>query len=483
MYSINTEPQPIAIVSLQMNDREEEIRVYEGEDVEYVVKLFCQRNHLGQDCVLYLVDQINQQLQRESSPRFGESFGYNNISHQLLHPNHSQQSDYAFTTQASSVDENQNSAQKSYEKWQQIINKKSDLKQLNTVPQNTVVWNVPSSARYFNDNKKISTNERLYRDGLDKQKNKIEKAEQYKLKKQQLEQQQATFQPLISPRSRQMVEQKKLSRPDCYINDIGSQLYQKGLDLNSKKEKLRIQIQEQERKLSPFQPRIMETSRNHSQNRSNTPIHEKLYFQAKEDKKKKEEFLNKEFSKIHPFHPHSQNNEIKHTAVQQKKLVDKLVKEHEEKQKRIEKKKQEYQIQAQNQITFKPNINKDATYKKVSEKKEYEDLGIALDLQRMQSGSYSKSSFSQCETRTQSQQSQQSLFDMNIQRIFNQLDSDKDGYISKENLSLDELDFDALKVIEVVLNQIEDDEYTEINLKGFKKLCEMHQLHQQLNSL
>ncbi|CAD8092551.1 unnamed protein product [Paramecium sonneborni] len=484
MYQIKTELQPIAIVSLQMNDRDEEIKVYEGENVEHVVRLFCQRHYLGQDCVLYLVDQINQQLERESSPRFGESFGYNNICHQMLHPSHSQQSECAITTQTSSVDENQNSAQKSYEKWQQIINKKSDLKQQKTVPQNTVLWNVPTSARSFNDNKKVSTNERLYRDGLDKQKNKIQKAEQYKLQKQLLEQKQITFQPLISPRSRQMAELKKLSQPDCSINNIGSQLYQKGLELNSKKEKLRMQIQEQERKLSPFQPKITETSRNHSQNRSNTPIYDKLYFQAKEDMKKKEEFQNREFSKMHPFHPHSQNNSNKHTtAIQQKKLVEKLVKEHEEKQKRIEKKKQEYQIQVQNQVTFKPNINKDATYKKISEKKEYEDIEIAMDLQRIQSGLQSKNSFSQCETRTQSQQSQQSLFDMNIQRIFNQLDSDQDGYISKENISLDELDFESLKAIEVVLNQIDEDEYTEINLKGFKKLCEMHQLHQQLNSL
>ncbi|CAD8182269.1 unnamed protein product [Paramecium pentaurelia] len=483
MYSIKTEPQPIAIVSLQMNDRDEEIRVYEGEDVEHIVRVFCQNHYLGQDCVLYLVNQINEQLKRESSPRFGESFGQNNISHQLLYPSPSQQSDYGITTQASSIDENQNSAQKSYEKWQQIINKKTDLKQIRTVNQNTVQWNVPSSARSFNDNKKVSTNERLYRDGLDRQKNKMEKAEQYKLQKSQLEQQQATFQPLISPRSRQIVEQKKLSKPDCSINNIGNQLYQKGLDLNLKKEKHRMQIQEQERKQSPFQPRITDTSRNHSQNRSNTPIHDKLYFQAKEDKKKKEEFQNREFQKIHPFHPNSQNNEIKHTSAYQKILVDKLVKEHEEKQKRIEKKKQEYQIQIQNQVTFKPNINKDSTYKKVSEMKEYEDIQIAQDLQKMQSRLYSKNSFSQSETRIQSQQSSQSLFDLNIQRIFNQLDSDKDGYISKDNLSLDDLDFETLQAIEVVLNQIEEDSYTEINLKGFKKLCEMHQLHQQLNSL
>ncbi|CAD8087327.1 unnamed protein product [Paramecium primaurelia] len=483
MYSIKTETQPIAIVNLYMNDREEEIKVYEGENVEYIVRLFCQQHQLGQDCVLYLINQINKQLQRESSPRFGDSFGQNNISHQLLQPKYSQQSDFAFTTQDSSVDENLNSAQKSYEKWQQIINKKTDLRLLNNVNQNTILWNVPSSARSFNNNKKISTNEKLYRDGLDKQKIKLEKIHQYKLQKSQLEQQQATFQPLISPRSRQMAELKKLSKCDCSINNIGTQLYQKGLDLNLKKEKHRMQIQEQERQLSPFKPKIMETSRNHSQNRSNTPIHEKLYCQAQEDKKKKEEFQNREFSKIHTFHPNSSKNEIKHTPIQQKKLIDKLVKEQEEKQKRIEKKKQEYQIQTQNQVTFKPNINKDAIYKKVSQIKEYEDLKIAIDLQKMQSRLYSMNSFNQYETRIQSQQSSQSLFDLNIQRIFNQLDNDKDGFISKDNLNLDELDFETMKTIEVVLNQIEEDSYSEINLKGFKKLCEMHHLHQQLNSL
>ncbi|CAK85672.1 unnamed protein product (macronuclear) [Paramecium tetraurelia] len=483
MYSIKTEPQPIAIVSLQMNDTDEEIRVYEGEDVENIVRLFCQQHQLGQDCVLYLVDQINQQLQREPSPRFGDSFGNKNISHQLLYPCHTQQSDIGITTQDSSVNENQNSAQKSYEIWQKIINQKTDLRQLSSVTQNTLLWNIPSSARSYNDNKKVTTNERLYRDGLDRQKTKLEQAEQYKLQKSILEQKESTFQPLISPRSRQMAEQKKLSRPDCSINNIGFQLYQKGLDMNSKKEIHRMQMQEQERKQSPFQPRITDTSRNNSQNRSNTPIHEKLYCQAKEDKKKKEDFQNREFSKIHPFHPNSSKNQIKQSTIQQKKFVDKLFKEQEEKQKRIEKKKQEFQIQTQSHVTFKPTINKDATYKKVSEKKENEDIKIALDLQKMQSRLQSKNSFSQSETRISSQQSLQSLLDLKIQRIFNKLDSDKDGYISKDNLSLEELDCETKKIIEVVLNQIEEDSYTEINLKGFKKLCEMHHLQEQLNSL
>lgn len=37
----NAESQPIAIVSLQMEDGIEEIKVYEGEDVELEVELFC----------------------------------------------------------------------------------------------------------------------------------------------------------------------------------------------------------------------------------------------------------------------------------------------------------------------------------------------------------------------------------------------------------------------------------------------------------
>jgi hypothetical protein len=39
-----------------MEEGTEEIRVYEGEDVELAVELFCQRYGLGNDCMHYLVD-------------------------------------------------------------------------------------------------------------------------------------------------------------------------------------------------------------------------------------------------------------------------------------------------------------------------------------------------------------------------------------------------------------------------------------------
>lgn len=55
--------------------------MHEGEDVQLLAELFCQRFGLGEECVQYIVDNINEQLRnkaREASPRFqtvGDSFG------------------------------------------------------------------------------------------------------------------------------------------------------------------------------------------------------------------------------------------------------------------------------------------------------------------------------------------------------------------------------------------------------------------------
>ena len=37
----------------------EEIRVHEGEDIQLLTELFCQRFGLGDECVDYIVDRIN----------------------------------------------------------------------------------------------------------------------------------------------------------------------------------------------------------------------------------------------------------------------------------------------------------------------------------------------------------------------------------------------------------------------------------------
>ncbi|CAD8076963.1 unnamed protein product [Paramecium primaurelia] len=477
-YSTEPEPFPIAVISLELEDQTEEIKIYEGDDIEEIVENFCQYKGLEQKYVKYLIDQINQQLKKEPSPRFGDSFGQNFRTQQPLQTNQSQQSEVCYTTQASSVEEN--SAQKSYEKWQQLMNKKTDLKQLLNMSQNTVQWTVPNTARSFNENKKITANERLYRDGLDIQKNKNEKAEMIKIQKLQQESKQATFKPLISPRSKLIAQQKKkVSKPENSINEDVFHAQQKSQEQNNKKLQNRTQVQTQKRKESPFQPnKQINTSRNRSQNRSVTPIYEKLFKQAQEVKKKKEEFANQEFQKIYTFKPQVNRPTTSVDPENQRILVQKLVQEHDDKRQRIEKKRHE--IQMQNQPTFHPKITKDQTFIKVSKQRDYEDSQLAVDLQKIQSRLGSKNSFSSSETRIQSQQSEQTFFDNQIIKIFNFLDGDKDGYISKDNIDLHKIDIDTLEIIKDVLYYIDDNNII-ADQNQFKKICYTNGLHVKFN--
>ncbi|CAD8085413.1 unnamed protein product [Paramecium sonneborni] len=476
--STEPEPFPIAVISLELEDQIEEIKIYEEDDIKEIVEIFCQQKGLEQKYVQYLIDQINQQLKKEPSPRFGDSFGQNFRTQQPLQTNQSQQSEVCYTTQASSVEEN--SAQKSYEKWQQLMNKKTDLKQLLNISQNTVQWSVPNTARSFNENKKITANERLYREGLDIQKNKNEKAEMMKIQKLQQESKQATFKPLVSPRSKLITQQKKkVSKPENNINEDVLYAQQKNKELNNKKLQNRTQVQIQRRKESPQQTKKQtNVSRNCSQNRSVTPIYEKLFKQAQEDKKKKEEFANQEFQKVHTFRPQINRPTTSVNPENQKNLVQKLVQEHEEKRQRIEKKR--LQILMQNQYTFHPKINKDQTFIKVSKQRDYEDSQLAVDLQKIQSRLGSKNSFSSSETRIQSQQSEQTLFDIQMVKIFNLLDGDKDGQISKDYIDFHKVDIDTLELIKDVLYYIDDNNII-ADQNQFKKICYSYGLHAKFN--
>lgn len=40
-YSTEPEPFPIAVISLELEDQTEEIKIYEGDDIEEIVENFC----------------------------------------------------------------------------------------------------------------------------------------------------------------------------------------------------------------------------------------------------------------------------------------------------------------------------------------------------------------------------------------------------------------------------------------------------------
>lgn len=90
---------------------------------------------------------------------------------------------------------------------------------------------------------------------------------------------------------------------------------------------------EQFRKQSPFRPQGLG---DHS--RSPTPIHEKLYNDAREGKQKKEQFEKEELRRICPFQPKSRSP-IRVSREQQDALVKRLFNEQEERQRKLQQKK------------------------------------------------------------------------------------------------------------------------------------------------
>lgn len=52
--------KPKAIVNINVGEREEQIFVYEGDNVRLLVEFFCERHGLDKDCVDYVTDLVIQ---------------------------------------------------------------------------------------------------------------------------------------------------------------------------------------------------------------------------------------------------------------------------------------------------------------------------------------------------------------------------------------------------------------------------------------
>ncbi|CAD8097906.1 unnamed protein product [Paramecium primaurelia] len=482
MSMSNAESQPIAIVSLQMEDGIEEIKVYEGEDVELEVELFCQRYKLGNDCLEYLVNQIKQQLKREPSPRFGDFNKQQFLNKGSLKTRSSKQSDFGLVTSASS-DENQVSAQKSYEEWQKKINRKIEANS-----NSKLQWNMPTSARSNNQNnpRSINTNDRLYGETITQHQNKIEQQKQHYLYKGQSEVSETTFKSNISQNFNNVIQQKKKAEDNSLLN-IGHQLHSKGTEQNIKKQQQLFQIQKEQSSIRSFQPRRSDiSSRNHSQQnrstsnkkqRSNTPVNEKPYIQEKERKQQKFEQLKQEFQKMYTINPQINNlyQKEENKKQTQQQQVKKLFTDQIERKKKIEQKQREQSLQ--NNSKFQNQISKDQIYQKAYNKQYVEDLKqIELKQNNRSTSNLSQRS----DSRSQINNNKINQFDLNIKKIFRQLDGDKDGYISKDKLNLSGIDVQLLELVSEALYKIEEEDIIADQIQ-FKRICESMGLQDVLN--
>ncbi|CAD8127569.1 unnamed protein product [Paramecium sonneborni] len=475
MSMINSESQPIAIVSLQMEDGVEEIKVYEGEDVELEVELFCQRYKLGNDCLEYLVNQIKQQLKREPSPRFGDFNKQRYLSKGSLQTRSSKQSDFGLITSASS-DENQISAQKSYEEWQKKINKKVEA---NSNSKFQLYGQSSNSLNNQNNSSAINKNDRIYGEATTLKQNRFEKQKQ--------QQPQNSFKPNISPNTRYV--QQYIKKPeDGSFCKIGHQFYQKEMGQNQKTQQQILQAQKDQTQMRSFQPRRSDiTSRNHSEhnrsssytkNRSNTPVNEKSQGQEKQGKQKKFDQLKQEFKKIYSINPqiinlYKKQENLKESSQQK---VKKFFTDQFEKKKRIEQKQPEKSIQ--NNSTFENQIIKDQVYQQATKNQDFENQKqIQLKQNNRSTSNLShRSDSGQLINITKINQ-----FDHNIKKIFRQLDGDKDGFISKDKLNLSGIEVQLLELVSEALYKIEEEDII-ADQNQFKKICQSMGLSEKLKN-
>ncbi|CAD8163111.1 unnamed protein product [Paramecium pentaurelia] len=275
---------------------------------------------------------------------------------------------------------------------------------------------------------------------------------------------------ILSLNTQQLVQ--KLYRNKTEM-DVFEQLY---ADASNQQKRLNTALQEQDQEQKQINyaiPRINSISRLIVKKRgtSEQPIHSKLYNDAKLLDAKKQILRQRVMSQIYPFHP---NNGItfakKPTLQEQIQHAEKLIQEKRDQKLKLQQRRLAQESAQNDKITnqayFKPLIRKDQTFKLVKKKidKQDEILSNLIDnkLIKLNDKNNTKSIMKEREVAN----------NINfVEKIFKQLDSDRDGLISIQYINLN-INEKVLKKINPILNYIEGKKQ-EINLDYFFQLLKL----------
>lgn len=302
--------KPKAIISLNIGDYIEQIKVFEGQDLYEIAIEIATKYDFNEEFIEYLVQNIENQLK-----------------------DHEKKQQKSFLSTIDSISSQQTKSQKElhYENWQRILKEK-----LNNNP---------------NTNNNIQN-----------------KASETPLKN-------SKFSP-IKQRSVSPIRNMN----DC--SNITEKLFNESKILKKKQinsEKLK---EENELRQCSFKPKINEKSlKILNRDKSEKPIHEKLYEESSFIIEKKDKFQKEQFSKNYPFKPettpknnrefNSNTNNKVNMMKKQKELTTRLVNSKKDSEKSFLNMKKKG-LEADNQNNFTPNITKDKYYYKAKEKEDIE---------------------------------------------------------------------------------------------------------------
>ncbi|CAD8175560.1 unnamed protein product [Paramecium octaurelia] len=274
---------------------------------------------------------------------------------------------------------------------------------------------------------------------------------------------------ILSLNTQQLVQ--KLYRNKTEM-DVFEQLY---VDASNQQKRLNTALQEQDqeqKRMNYAIPRINSISRLIVKKRgiSAQPIHSKLYQDAKLLDAKKQMLRQRVMSQIYPFHPNNGITHAKKPSFQEQiQHAEKLIQEKTDQNLKLQQRRLEQESAQNDKVTnqsyFKPLIRKDQTFKLVKKKVDKQDQILAnlicnklIKLNNKNAKSNTK----------ESEVTNNIKF---VEKVFKQLDSDRDGLISISYINLN-INEKVLKKIHPILNYIEENNL-EINLDYFFQLLKL----------
>ncbi|CAD8091049.1 unnamed protein product [Paramecium sonneborni] len=274
---------------------------------------------------------------------------------------------------------------------------------------------------------------------------------------------------ILSLNTQQLVQKLYRNKTET---DVFEQLY---ADAHNQKKRLTTALQEYDQEQNQINyaiPKINEISRLIVKERGNSadPIHSKLYQDAKLLEGKKKILRERVMSQIYPFHPNGGLIFAKKPSKQEQLYhAEKLIEEQNNRKLKLQQKRlaqeSNFKDKVTNQPYFKPLIRKDQTFRLVKKKVEKQDQILAqlitnkmITLNNKNDNNFHKQ--------------KDVINDVSfVEKIFKQLDSDRDGLISIQYINLN-INENVLKKIHPILNYIEE-KTLEINLDYFFQLLKL----------
>ncbi|CAD8117168.1 unnamed protein product [Paramecium sonneborni] len=444
----------LLIMNVRINEgKEGTINVHFGDDPEVLARDFCLQYNVNQKLVPLLIENINKNLevaeqQKGNNIQSGQDtmqYSTETCNSKLIEtpfnePLHQLSTNNYFSNNSSV-----------HERLYEDAKNKRLKQKLNVQDSRSKKIKIQES--------EINYGLFLYQKGLKKNEEKLQRAESAKKDLQNSQLVECTHHPRINYVSRQLAQRKGDSVSE-HLNRLAQE--QKIRRENASQQHLQTEVQS-----CSFKPQINRISRyivEERNERGSQPWYESLYSDYDSKRQKLEQLERQYFSSNYTFHP--KIDMISEKIVQGSSF--------EQRQKIRSTSRQNLSVCDEENQLFKPKTGRPPEKRprnlfqnlynqaKIQEKKRQNQI-VQQHQQQMNA--------SQIRASERSNQMIQSQIEFSLMKIFDCLDSDKDGYINSENCDVGDLEENVIKILSPLLLEMESGNHT-LNKKEFIESAE-----------